>query len=190
MTQQLIIGVDLDNTIVAWEAAYLRDALVFDPEFPADEFRSRSTYELDTASSSPFTRELVMRRPNFYAEMDPIPGALEALVAMVAAGHHVQLISQPDVDNPTGHSDKLSWVARHLGPEWRSRLVLTHDKTLWSGDVLIDDKPSITGLKTPTWEHIYFTQRYNTGLLGLRINNWLELDVLRAYGLIKEEVAA
>lgn len=192
MTQKLIIGVDLDNTLVAWEDAYLRDALAFDQDFPSDEFRQRSTYDLDTATSSAFTRLMVMRRPNFYSEMDPIPGALEALVAMVAAGREVQLISQPDIDNPTCHSDKNAWVARHFGPEWCSRLVLTHDKTLWRGDVLIDDKPHVTGLKRPTWDHVYYTQRYNQHLPGPRIDNWLDLDALWQLGLIEaqEEVAA
>lgn len=174
MTRQLIIGVDLDNTVVAWESAYARDAVLIDPAFPVDEFMQRGTYDLDTATSSKETRYKVMQRRGFYREMDILPGAKEALEAMVSMGHQVFLISQPDVDNPTGHSDKLWWVRKHLGAQWATRLVLTHDKTLWRGDILIDDKPVVSGLLKPSWQHIYFTQRYNADLSGPRIDSWSE----------------
>lgn len=30
-----------------------------------------------------------------------------------------------------------------------------------TGDILIDDKPSVTGVESPEWEHVLFDQPYN-----------------------------
>ena len=44
-------------------------------------------------------------------------------------------------------------MIRHLGQEWARKVILTADKTLVSGAVLIDDKPKITGAPArPDWK--------------------------------------
>ena len=35
------------------------------------------------------------------------------------------------------------------------------DKTLVRGDVLIDDKPHVTGSNAPTWQHLLYDAPYN-----------------------------
>ena len=35
---------------------------------------------------------------------------------------------------------EYAWVSEHLGAEWMKRLIITCDKTLIHGDLLIDDK--------------------------------------------------
>lgn len=40
---------------------------------------------------------------------------------------------------------QYAWVERHLGPEFLDKVILTRDKTIVSGDILIDDKPDILG---------------------------------------------
>ena len=51
---------------------------------------------------------------------------------------------------------KFKWIEDHLGAEWINRAIITRDKTMVYGDVLIDDKPSIQGM----WLHpILFSQR-------------------------------
>jgi len=47
------------------------------------------------------------------------------------------------------------------GPSWVDRIVLAKDKTLVRGDVLIDDKPEVTGSLCPSWEHLVFEAPYN-----------------------------
>jgi 5'-nucleotidase len=41
---------------------------------------------------------------------------------------------------------QYEWVENHLGKDWINRLILTRDKTMINGDVLIDDKINITGI--------------------------------------------
>ncbi|XP_010814865.1 5'(3')-deoxyribonucleotidase, cytosolic type isoform X4 [Bos taurus] len=57
------------------------------------------------------------------------------------------------------------WVEKHLGPQFVERIILTSDKTVISGDLLIDDKEVIQGHEeTPSWEHILFTCCHNQHL--------------------------
>ncbi|TKC53524.1 hypothetical protein EI555_014980 [Monodon monoceros] len=57
------------------------------------------------------------------------------------------------------------WVEKHLGPQFVERIILTRDKTVVLGDLLIDDKDTIQGQEeTPSWEHILFTCCHNQHL--------------------------
>jgi hypothetical protein len=51
-------------------------------------------------------------------------------------------------------------------------VILTRDKTLVRGDVLVDDKPEIGGLATPHWRHLLYDQPYNRNSPGPRMS-WL-----------------
>ncbi|RXM98138.1 5'(3')-deoxyribonucleotidase, mitochondrial [Acipenser ruthenus] len=55
-----------------------------------------------------------------------------------------------------------AWVDKHLGSEFLEQIILTRDKTVVSADLLIDDRPDITGAEShPTWEHILFSACHN-----------------------------
>ncbi|XP_007099791.1 5'(3')-deoxyribonucleotidase, cytosolic type isoform X2 [Physeter macrocephalus] len=61
--------------------------------------------------------------------------------------------------------EKYRWVEKHLGPQFVERIILTRDKTVVLGDLLIDDKDTIQGQEeTPSWEHILFTCCHNQHL--------------------------
>lgn len=40
---------------------------------------------------------------------------------------------------------QYAWVEKHLGRDFLEQVILTRDKTLIAGDLLIDDKPDIQG---------------------------------------------
>lgn len=62
--------------------------------------------------------------------------------------------------------EKYRWVEQHLGPQFVERIILTRDKTVVLGDLLIDDKDTIRGdEETPRWEHILFTCCHNRHLV-------------------------
>lgn len=45
----------------------------------------------------------------------------------------------------TSFALQYAWVEKHFGPEFLEQIVLTRDKTVVSADLLIDDRPDITG---------------------------------------------
>jgi hypothetical protein len=42
------------------------------------------------------------------------------------------------------------------------------DKTLIDGDVLVDDRPTVTGTRSPTWRRVIFDQPYDRNVQGTR----------------------
>lgn len=57
--------------------------------------------------------------------------------------------SGPSLSLACAHRSPLAlqyaWVEKHFGPEFLERIVLTQDKTVVSADLLIDDRPDVTG---------------------------------------------
>ena len=78
--------------------------------------------------------------PGLFAEMDPIPGSLEAFRELVRRGHDVYILSTAPWGNETAWGDKCGWVKKHLGDVASKRLILSHHKHLLMGDVLVDDR--------------------------------------------------
>lgn len=75
--------------------------------------------------------------------------------------------------------DDYAWVEKHFGPDFLEQIVLTRDKTVVSADLLIDDRPDITGAEShPSWEHILFTSCHNYHLQlqppRRRLHSWAD----------------
>ena len=108
-----------------------------------------------------------------FLQLEVIPGAREALKYLVQQGHDVRLCSAPTYSfSRYCASEKAAWVHHNLGAEWEKRLILTHDKTVVDGDILVDDRPSVTGVRQPRWEHVLYDRLCNRSVPGLRRINW------------------
>jgi len=92
---------------------------------------------------------------------------------MLARRLDVRICSRPSFSNPTCFQDKRDWMEAHFGSDIVRRLILTADKTLIRGDVLIDDY-SQSGILTPAWQQIIFTAPYNMKMSGPRLSTWYE----------------
>lgn len=108
----------------------------------------------------------VYEAPGFFLDLEPIPGAVEAMREMNnMQDTEVFICSSPLLKYEHCVGEKYRWVEKHLGPQFVERIILTRDKTVVLGDLLIDDKDSIQGQEqTPSWEHILFTCCHNQHL--------------------------
>lgn len=100
----------------------------------------------------------------FFANLPPMAGAIDALHELLRVEHDVRICTAPITAYQNCVAEKFAWVEQHLGKEWVQRIILTKDKTWVRGDILIDDKPNITGNLTPVWEHWVYDQPYNRHL--------------------------
>lgn len=114
--------------------------------------------------------EGIYTAPGFFSGLPPISGAIEGVKTLLAQGHDVRICTSPL--NQWRHcvAEKYEWVERHLGTDFVNRMIVTKDKTVVHGDVLVDDKPSVTGTRPPPWRHVVFDQPYNQQATGLRMN--------------------
>lgn len=122
--------------------------------------------------------ESITLRKGFFRGLSPIEGAKEALETLLDMGHDVRICTSPKRNYQNCVAEKFEWVEDHLGVAWTERIILTRDKTLVHGDMLIDDKPNVTGVCTPTWKHILYDQPYNRHLTQqprLTWANWKEV---------------
>ena len=121
--------------------------------------------------------EAVYLSPGFFRELPPIEGAIDALSELLESGHNVRICTSPLNKYRHCLPEKYEWIEQHLGSDFVSRIIVTKDKTLIHGDVLIDDNPKVSGLRMAPWKHIIFDQPYNRHVDGPRMTwkNWRDI---------------
>lgn len=172
--------VDMDGVLADFEGAFLDLWRAAHPEHPFVPLPERRSFYVEKEYPDHLlhlVREIFCSA-NFFRDLPPIPGGLEAVREMERDGIEVFLCTSPLREYQHCVVEKFDWVVRHLGAEWSQRLVLTKDKTIVAGDLLIDDRPSIHGIATPAWEHVLYDQPYNrhvTDKRRLTWENWREV---------------
>ncbi len=178
------ILLDLDGVLADFEAACLvafSNRYPMLPTVPLSERRNvrvRDDYPVELRS---LVRS-IYHEPGFFRHLPPIAGAIEAVRDLVALDHDVRICTMPLRNYRNCVLEKYEWVEEHLGSALVSRVIMSWDKTLIRGDVLVDDNPMVTGTQSPTWRHVIFDQPYNREAQGIRMDwsNWR--DVLLSRG--------
>lgn len=175
----MLILLDQDGVLANFDLAFYQAWEKLDPGLPAVPPQQRHNFYVrdDYPKSWQSTVRAIYTAKNFYRDLVPIEGALEAAQEMLELGHDVRICTSPLNQYHHCVTEKFAWIEQHLGREWIGRMVLTKDKTLVRGDVLIDDNPKISGSLESTWQHLIFEQPYNRNVAGVRINwqNWREV---------------
>lgn len=183
----MIILIDMDNTLAEFEQAFLDE---WRRRYPSEFFvpleKRRHFHAVDDYPED--YREKIYdlyHSKGFIRNLPAVEGGIPAVKAMVATGHDVRLCSSHMFRYDHCVLEKYQWVEAHLGAPFVDRLILARDKTLIRGDVLIDDKPMISGITTPMWEHILYDRPYNQGITDKRRLTWLNWREVLFPGLEK-----
>ena len=133
-----IVYIDMDNVLVDFPSA-----------FPKIDKETLEKYGKDKDEI-----------PNIFSIMEPMKGALEAF-DFIADHADTYILSTAPWKNPSAWSDKLLWVKKYLGDKAHKRLILSHNKHLNRGDILIDDRDDKNGADKFAGEFIHFgSERY------------------------------
>ncbi|MDK9790144.1 hypothetical protein [Vibrio sp. D431a] len=93
----------------------------------------------------------------FYAELEPLKGAVEALLAIERDQRYkVWFCTAPSIKNRLCYTEKADSIHRILGEEWLERLFIAPDKSKMTDGILIDDSKSGRGQETYRGELIHF----------------------------------
>lgn len=170
----MLVLIDMDGVLADFEGHLMQQWRTLYPNTFDLAREERTTFYLSRQFPKEHRDKLfeIMYSGEFFANLPPIPGGLEALEEMKALGWQVFLCSSPLLGNLTGASEKFAWVKQHLGRAWWGQLILAVDKTLVQGDILIDDRPEIEGAAQPSWEHVLYDQPYNRQVKGKRRLTW------------------
>lgn len=172
-----IILVDMDGVLADFETRFLEDFRKKFPHHPYVPLGKREMFYLEENYPEGLEKDIetVFSTPGFFENLDIIPGSKEALAKMKALGHEVYICTSPVSKYENCILEKYHWVSKNLGYEWTKKMIVTKDKTLVFGDILIDDKPEHTGLKKPVWKHVLFEALYNKHVktkLRITWENW------------------
>lgn len=138
--------VDMDGTIVDLHGYALKAGVL-------DHYPCR--WDMACCIHPPYTTDDMLNMTSLFEYAPPIPGALKAITDLELA-FDVWIVSTPWPSNPDSSAAKTRWCRRHLGTA--NRLILTQDKTMVRGDILVDDKPALVG----PWRHVEYPQPWNS----------------------------
>jgi len=168
------ILIDQDNVLADFDGGFLKEWRAQYPDEVFVSFEDRKefyTYK-DYPEELKDKIRAVYTAPGFIKNLTLIDGALEAVTQLIKLGHDVRICTSPLSNYENCVLEKYAWVEQHFGRDFIKRIVLTKDKTLIRGDILIDDKPVVTGLFYPEWRHIIFDRPWNKDVHGKRIIDW------------------
>ncbi|KAL7979396.1 hypothetical protein Chor_015420 [Crotalus horridus] len=167
----LRVLVDMDGVLADFEGGFLKKYRARYPDLPYIALEERRGFWVSEqyGNLQPGLSEKaisIWESKNFFMELDPLPGSVEALKEMAELeATEVFICTSPIKKYRYCPYEKLAWVEKHFGPEFLEHVILTRDKTIVSGHVLIDDRPDIVGAeRTPAWEQVLFTACHNRHL--------------------------
>ena len=178
----MLILVDQDGPLANFEEDFLKEWRLQFPDFNYIPLEERTTFYIQEQHPAYFKHIIkdIFKAPEFFLNLPPVEGAIEAITQMIDMGHEVKICTSPLSAYENCILEKYQWIEKHLGRGLTKHIILTKDKTLVRGDVLIDDKPEVEGTLTPTWEHVLFDCPFNREVpnkkrISNKWDNWLEV---------------
>ncbi len=118
--------------------------------------------------------KVMLRSPDFWETLHPMPGAMAAIDRRRAIGHDIVAVTAP------WHSCKgWGFVRRHLLKKHfgihQDNVIITHRKDLVRGDYFVDDNPdtvSLWGLRNPGGTPRLYDATYNQDAFGFKRVRW------------------
>ncbi|HJX05377.1 MAG TPA: 5'-3'-deoxyribonucleotidase [Candidatus Nanoarchaeia archaeon] len=170
----MIILVDLDDVLADFEKGFIDNWRKKYPDKPYIPLKERTVFKVDNQYPSEL-KHLVRETycaPRFYRNLPLIKGGKEAIQEMKQKEHDVFICTSPLSRYEDCVLEKYEWVEEHLGRDWTKKLIVTKDKTLIRGNILIDDNPVPKGVLVPTWEHVIYDFPYNRHIKDKRRITW------------------
>ena len=173
--QKKVLLIDMDGVVADFELGFLqafRSKYPSEPYIPIPErtvFKIKDQYPEEL---KPKVRSII-EAPGFYRNLPMIKGSKSTIMEMYDMGLNFYFCSSPLSKYKNCVLEKYEWIEEQFGSNFTDKIILTRDKTVVQGDLLIDDKPEITGaLEEPSWEHILYISPYNKNVEGKRRLSW------------------
>ncbi len=139
MAEKELLYIDMDGVLADFYGAVKKEY----PDF--DHYERGHQREITNALSS---------TEGFFIDLEPLPDAVKAFKKLSEA-YEVYILSTPLWEAPYSWAEKRIWVEEKLGTEAYKKLILSHNKGLFSGKALIDDRIR-NGVEHFHGEHIHF----------------------------------
>ena len=108
--------------------------------------------------------------PGIFGKMKPMTSDCVEIVKRLASRYDIFFLSTASWGNPSAWSDKRIWIERYFGEFGKKRLILSHQKHLNWGHILVDDRPTHNGADRFIGKLVHF------GPNGV-VKTWAALEV-------------
>jgi len=134
------LGIDMDEVLTDTLGKQLRVYNAhFGTDVPAERLDGFELVDIVPPEQRPFVSGM-MHEPGFFADLEPIEGALEAM-EQICRMHQVYIVSAA-TEFPGSFQDKLCWLERYLPQIPTRRIIFCGEKSVLDLDCLVDDTPS------------------------------------------------
>lgn len=133
-----------------------------------------SEYWFTGHHAKPYILE-AFRTKGFYTDLDVITGAVRA-INRLRSEFDVVVCSAPIQGAEYCEEEKRDWLEKHWDSEFAENAIMTQDKTLVDGKVLIEDNPYIGD---GPWQPLLFDQAWNRNSSLPRMYGWHDLGIVR-----------
>jgi len=170
----MIILIDMDDVLADFDGEFYRRWNKVYPGKNITPPNERKCFYLSDESPEEYTELIrgIYTASGFVKSLPEITGSIEAVKEIASMGHTIFICTTPLNAYKNCVIEKYEWIEEHFGYEWTKKLILTKDKTVVRGDILIDDKPEITGAEKPVWEHIVYDKPYNKHTNHIKRMTW------------------
>lgn len=118
----------------------------------------------------------IMNREGTYRHLGVISGAREAITRL-RESYDVVVCSAPPKTSKTAEDEKREWLAEHFDTDFAEQAIITRDKHLVMGRLIIEDNPFID--RDANWQAIMFHQPWNRDVTDLpRMYGWGDIGVI------------
>lgn len=161
----VIILVDMDGPLAHFDAAFY--ALCEDLGAPMHSTLETQCHRFatDCITDSWLKRKARehVNNTDWFRQLPVVDGAIDGINALAARPEveDVFICTKPMEANKTVHSAKAAWVTEHLGIEWARRLIITPDKGMVRGSVLLDDAPKSAWFHRAEWVPVIYPTPWN-----------------------------
>lgn len=109
-------------------------------------------------------RAAIRHQPGWFRSLPVVEGAREGLEKCARRFDEVWICTRmPSLEewDPSWASEKVAWTREHFGFEWSQRLIITPDKSLVTGTLLLDDAPTPAWFARARWKPVMYPTAYN-----------------------------
>ncbi len=117
-----------------------------------------------------------MRYPNFYQDLEPVPGAIDGMKALIDAGHEVKIVTSIPKCAGLAYEGKLQWLREYMPFFPLKKFYAVSEKYEVKGDILLDDGLHNLGPfeQLGGGEAVAFDRPWNQSWTGPRVKGWPE----------------
>jgi 5'-nucleotidase len=170
----MIYLIDMDDVLADFDGEFYRRWNERHPErkiVPPEERKHFYIKNELPAEYGPLVSEINSEK-GFILALPEIDGGVAGVNELLNAGNEVYICTAPLDKYHNCVLEKYEWVEQHMGFDWTKRLILTKDKYLVRGDILIDDKPDIKFAERAVWEQVLYDKPYNRYIKNKRRLTW------------------